>query len=63
MFHDMTARLATEEALRDSEERYRQLFEGIDDAIFVHDLEANILDVNEAAVAPSRLHAAKNCSA
>ena len=49
MFHDLTVRFATEEALRDSQERYRQLFEGIDDTIFVHDLEANILDVNEAA--------------
>ncbi|MEO8394436.1 MAG: PAS domain S-box protein, partial [Chloroflexota bacterium] len=49
MFHDLTARFATEEALRDSQERYRQLFEGIDDTIFVHDLDANILDVNEAA--------------
>ncbi len=48
MFHDLTSRLRTEEALRDSERRYRQLFEGIDDAIFVHDMEANILDVNEA---------------
>jgi PAS domain S-box-containing protein len=50
MFHDLTERLETEEALRDSQERYRQLFEGIDDTIFVHDLDANILDVNEAAV-------------
>ena len=49
MFHDLTARFETAEALRDSEERYRQLFEGIDDMIFVHDLDANILDVNEAA--------------
>lgn len=50
MFHDITGRLQTEAALRQSEAHYRQLFEGIDDAIFVHDLEANILDVNEATV-------------
>lgn len=48
MFHDITGRLHVEEALRQSEAHYRQLFEGIDDAIFVHDLEANILDVNDA---------------
>ncbi|MFN8452786.1 MAG: PAS domain S-box protein [Anaerolineae bacterium] len=49
MFHDITERLHVEEALRQSEAHYRQLFEGIDDAIFVHDLEANILDVNDGA--------------
>lgn len=49
MFYDLTERVGAEEALRDSEGRYRELFEGIDDAVFVHDLEANILDVNEAA--------------
>ena len=27
LFHGLTARFATEEALRDSQERYRQLFE------------------------------------
>jgi len=48
MFHDLTARLEAEEALRQNEAHYRQLFEGIDDPVFVHDLEANILDVNEA---------------
>ena len=37
MFQDITGRLQTEEALRESEGRYRELFEGIDDAIFVHD--------------------------
>ena len=49
MLQDITARLQTEEALRQSETRYRELFEGIDDAIFVHDMQANILDVNEVA--------------
>ncbi len=37
-----------EGALRTSEERYRRLFDQIDDAIVIHDLEGNILDVNEA---------------
>jgi PAS domain S-box-containing protein len=48
MFQDITARLGAEAALRESEAHYRQLFQGIDDAIFVHDLDANLLDVNEA---------------
>ncbi len=48
MFHDISERLQTEEALRDSESHYRGLFEGVDDAVIVHDTEANILDVNEA---------------
>ncbi|MBN2307341.1 MAG: PAS domain S-box protein [Candidatus Hydrogenedentes bacterium] len=36
-------------ALEDSESRLRALFEGINDAVFVHDLDGRILDCNEAA--------------
>jgi PAS domain S-box-containing protein len=35
--------------LAESERRYQTLFEEIDDVVLVHDLEGNILDVNEAA--------------
>src|SRR5690606_17958109 len=35
--------------LLESEARYRMLFSGINDAIFVHDADANLLDVNSAA--------------
>ncbi|HVU10580.1 MAG TPA: PAS domain S-box protein, partial [Phototrophicaceae bacterium] len=49
-FQDTTTQLQTEAALRESEAHYRQLFAGVNDAIYVHDMEANILDVNEATV-------------
>ena len=35
--------------VRESEERLSTLFEGIDDALFVHDMEGRILDCNGAA--------------
>lgn len=39
----------TEEALNESEERYKVLFENASDAIFVHDLAGMFLEVNDAA--------------
>jgi len=38
-----------EAALRESEERYRELFENARDAIYVHDLEGKYMRVNRAA--------------
>jgi two-component system NtrC family sensor kinase len=46
---DITQRKQVEAALVASERRLRALFEGIDDAVFVHDLEGHILDANPAA--------------
>ena len=44
---DVTDRKAAEDALRDSEEKFSNLFHRSNDAIFLHDLEGTILDVND----------------
>lgn len=49
MIQDETARHMAEEALRSSEERFRELFENANDVIFLHDLKGKILAVNRAA--------------
>lgn len=47
---DITERKQTEEELKKSEEKYRELINGMNDSVWVMDLEGNIVDVNTAAV-------------
>ncbi|MBN1253648.1 MAG: PAS domain S-box protein [Deltaproteobacteria bacterium] len=49
MLSDITDRVRTEDELRESEIRYRTLFDCAADAIFVHDLRGRFLDVNMVA--------------
>ncbi len=46
---DITERSAVEAAVRESEARYRAIFEAVGDAVFVESLDGRILDVNENA--------------
>jgi PAS domain S-box-containing protein len=47
---DITERTYSEEARRKSEEKYRDLFENANDAIFIVDADLNYIDVNNKAV-------------
>lgn len=52
---DISDRIAAEQSLQDSEERFKSLFQNSPDAIFVEDRSGRVLDVNQAACDLHRL--------
>lgn len=48
--HDVTTRKKMETALKESDERFRALFDGSLDGIYIHDLKGNYLEMNQSSL-------------
>jgi len=46
IFRDISERVRAQQKLRESEERYRNIFDQAGDGVFIHDRGGNIIDVN-----------------
>lgn len=49
IWQNITDRKRKDQKLKESEKRYRELFEGANDLIYIHDLSGNFLSMNKAA--------------
>lgn len=47
---NLTQELAAEQKLKESEEKYRDLFQHSNDAIFLHDMKGRMVDINQKVV-------------
>lgn len=47
---DITNKIRLEQKLKESEERYRELFENANDPMYTHDLKGNILTINKVGM-------------
>lgn len=48
LYHDVTERNKAIAALRESEEKYRDIYDNVTDFLYTHDLEGKLLDINPA---------------
>lgn len=48
LYHDITERVQTERALRESEEKFRDIFDNVSDFLYFHDLDGKFIETNFA---------------